>query len=171
MSKSGSYIGGHTILHKGSPFFYKTNPHYLSKRHKQKNYLKDIENQLSNVQILMESYKEFKKKKLSRKKRKKLGINNVYEGNLYYWLIAIFKTLRQRHTKLRNYPEIEKTVSDILLEMGVRHRLLKKVIAKIGCPRCYGSGFIKVVSTPDLVEYQCPQCNFNTLNKTNKENK
>ena len=26
------------------------------------------------------------------------------------------------------------------------------------CPRCDGNGFIKVVSTPDLVEYQCPQC-------------
>ena len=24
------------------------------------------------------------------------------------------------------------------------------------CPRCDGNGFIKVVSTPDLVEYQCP---------------
>ena len=27
------------------------------------------------------------------------------------------------------------------------------------CPRCDGDGFIKVLSTPDLIEYDCPQCN------------
>jgi len=26
------------------------------------------------------------------------------------------------------------------------------------CPRCDGNGFIKIVSTPDLVEHDCPQC-------------
>ena len=26
------------------------------------------------------------------------------------------------------------------------------------CPRCDGNGFIRVVSTPDLVEHDCPQC-------------
>ena len=26
------------------------------------------------------------------------------------------------------------------------------------CPRCNGNGFITVVSTPDLVECECPQC-------------
>jgi len=114
MSKSGSYIGGHTILHEGSPFFYKTNIYYLSKRHRQKNYLKEIENQLSNIQILMESNNKLREKKLSRRKRKKMGINNVYEGNLYYWVVAIFCTLKERGSDLRNYPEIEKTVSGSL---------------------------------------------------------
>ena len=29
---------------------------------------------------------------------------------------------------------------------------------KAVCPRCDGNGFIKIVSTPELVEHRCPQC-------------
>jgi len=131
MSKSGSYIGGNTILHEGSPFFYKTNPHYLSKIHRQKNYLKEIENQLSNVKMCLARSKELKEKIKSKKKRKKMGLKNNYEERLYYWLITIFKTLRQRHTKLRQHPEIEQSVIEVLLEMGITTRLLRKINKKV----------------------------------------
>ena len=135
MSKTGNYIGGHTILHEGSPFFYKTNPSYLSKIHRKKNYLKEIENQLRNVKMCMKHTKELKERVRSSRKRKRMGLKNNYEERLYYWLMAIFKTLRQRHTKLRQHPEIEQSVSEILLEMGVRTSLLRQIKKKVNFTR------------------------------------
>ncbi len=135
MSKTGNYIGGHTILHEGSPFFYKTNPSYLSKIHRKKNYLKEIENQLRNIKMCLARSKELKEEIKSKRKRKRMGLKNDYEERLYYWLIAIFKTLRQRHTKLRHHPEIEQSVSEILLEMGIHTRLLKRVKEKVNFTR------------------------------------
>ncbi len=133
MSKSGNYIGGHTILHEGSPFFYKTNNNNLSKIHKQKNYLKEIENQLNNVQMLMTAKQNLIAEKNNFKKRKKIKTKDNFEGNLYYWLLTIFHILRKRKTKLRKHPEIESVVISILLDMGVNNRLLNKVQKKVEC--------------------------------------
>ena len=35
---------------------------------------------------------------------------------------------------------------------------MEKTLVKVLCPRCDGNGYIKLLSSPGLVEYDCPQC-------------
>ena len=35
---------------------------------------------------------------------------------------------------------------------------MEDILVKIICPRCDGNGYIKLLSSPGLIEHDCPQC-------------
>ena len=114
------YIGGNQLLHTGSPLFQKVKTYDIprtARRNSVKNYLKDIQNIFSNIKILLESESSMRK--------------DVFQGKLYFWVLNIFIILRKRQSRLRHIPNIENIVSDILIDMNVSERLVKRIKNKI----------------------------------------
>ena len=114
------YIGGNQLLHKGSPLFQKVKIYDLpqtAKRNSVQNYLKDIENIFSNIKILLNSESSMRK--------------DIFQGKLYNWILTIFTIIRKRQSKLRHIPEIENIVCNILIDMTVNERLIKRVQKKV----------------------------------------
>lgn len=114
------YIGGNQLLHRGSPLFQKVKTYDIprtARRNSVKNYLKDIQNIFSNIKILLESESSMRK--------------DVFQGKLYFWVLNIFIILRKRQSRLRHIPNIENIVSDILIDMNVSERLVKRIKNKI----------------------------------------
>lgn len=114
------YIGGNQLLHKGSPLFQKVKTYDLpqtAKRNSVKNYLNDIEDIFSNIKILLESESSIRK--------------DMFQGKLYHWVLTIFTIIRKRQSRLRHIPNIENIVSDILIDMNVSERLVKRIQKKV----------------------------------------
>ena len=114
------YIGGNQLLHKGSPLFQKIKTYDLpqtAKRNSVQNYLNDIEDIFSNIKILLESKSSIRK--------------DMFQGKLYHWVLTIFTIIRKRQSRLRHIPNIENIVSDILIDMNVSERLIKRIQKKV----------------------------------------